>query len=213
MLGVRCRGLWVDLGGCLGVNPADWMALWADVTRRYEEDGRHYHTLKHVIAMLDSLAALRDEMQQPHAVELAVWLHDIIYDPHRSDNEAESARYAAARLDPLLPSELVARVSELILATKGHICPPGDGDCALLLDADLAILGAETAVYNQYAQAIRREYMHVPDEVYRVARAEVLRGLGERPFLYHTPHFHPLEPRARQNLVAEIRRLSVNNNQ
>ena len=44
-------------------------------------------------------------------------------------------------------------------------------DVAVDLDADLAILGAEKGVYDGYAEAIRREYAHVPDEEFSDQRA------------------------------------------
>ena len=54
----------------------------------YTEPGRFYHTLKHTEAMLDALDR-RGVLTYPLA--LAVWGHDLIYDPARGDNEARSA--------------------------------------------------------------------------------------------------------------------------
>ncbi len=198
---------WLALGEQLGAVSERWLALWLEIVRRYGENGRFYHTLDHIqhmLALLDGLPPAQD----PLNLNLAVWLHDLVYDPRRSDNEEASARLAAQWLSPFLPPGQVQRISDLILATQHHRCWPDDADCALLLDADFAILGAETAVYEQYARAIRQEYVHVPDVAYRAGRTRVLEGFLERPFIYHTTVMRQrYEQKARQNIQAEIARL------
>ncbi|MDQ2686612.1 MAG: hypothetical protein M3Y28_01965, partial [Armatimonadota bacterium] len=106
-----------------------------------------------------------------------------------------------------LPDEIASRVKQLILATKAHQALDGDAACRLLLDADLAILGAPETDYNAYAQAIRREYAWVPDVHYRQGRRRVLETFLQRPRLYLTPSFEPLEEQARANLRHERERL------
>ncbi len=198
---------WVALGKSLDVMGARWLALWPEIVRRYEADGRFYHTLAHIQHMMDILLEL-PPAQDPASLHLALWLHDLVYDAHRSDNEEESARLAGQWLTPFLRPAQVQRVRELILATKHHHCFPHDEDCALLMDVDLAILGAATAVYRQYARAIRQEYAHVPTAAYRKGRVQLLQALLARPFIYHIPPMRwRYEQAARQNMQAEIFRL------
>ncbi|MCA9959592.1 MAG: hypothetical protein KC443_11190, partial [Anaerolineales bacterium] len=140
-------------------------AVYADLVARYSENGRFYHTFDHLIAVLTDVREL------PATVQFAAWFHDVIYDPRRSDNEERSAAFAATALRQLtVPQPLIERVAQLIICTQTHQPPPGDEEAMALLDADLAILGAETAVYDRYAAAIRQEYAHVPEEAYRYGR-------------------------------------------
>jgi predicted metal-dependent HD superfamily phosphohydrolase len=75
----------------------------------------------------------------------------------------------------------------------------------VLLDADLAILGATEERYRQYAADIRREYAWVPDAEYRAGRASVLEVFLARPRIYwHELTFEEGEARARANLRAEL---------
>jgi predicted metal-dependent HD superfamily phosphohydrolase len=62
--------------------------------------------------------------------------------------------------------------------------------------------------YDDYAAAIRREYAHVPDDLFRKGRSDVLRRLLAVPRLYRTDRARDLwEERARANMEAELTRL------
>ena len=75
----------------------------------------------------------------------------------------------------------------------------------LLIDADLAILGANAVDYDHYARAIREEYAWVPGVKYRAGRKKVLEGFLERERLYYTKAlFQTRESAARANLRREI---------
>lgn len=179
--------------------------LQRDVVGRYGENGRFYHTLPHVHHLLSLLAPFAPRLADWTVLQLAVWFHDIIYDPRASDNEAQSAAYATAVLHPFLPAATLNRLEQLILTTKSHQAPDGDTDAQFLLDADLAILGASQADYAKYAAAIRQEYGFVPEAAYREGRTAVLHHFLTRPRLYH--HLTHLERPARANLQWEIARL------
>ena len=78
----------------------------------------------------------------------------------------------------------------------------------VLLDADLAILGAAASEYKAYSRAIRQEYSWVPDREYRWGRKQVLDRFLQRNRIYYTSElFLALEERARDNLQGEIRDL------
>ena len=159
------------------------------------EPHRHYHTFAHVAAMLDHLA---DEDATPELIA-AIWLHDIVYDPHASDNEARSAEQA---LRNLAGTPIDAReVAALIAGTQRHA--PGSPVQNLLNDLDLGILGADAAGYARYAEQIRAEYAFVPLDVYAPARAKLLRAFDQRR-IYQTPRFAPREAQAHRNLAHEI---------
>lgn len=182
--------------------------VFHDLHLRWSEAHRHYHTLAHLEACLDALDAHRSLAVDAPALEAALWFHDAIYDPRASDNEARSATLATSVLRAAGVSAATAgKVERLILATRAHEADD-DPDTALLLDIDLAILGAEPAAYRNYAAAIRREFAWVPEPDYRVKRAAILARFLERPRLFLTePFFTRHEVAARANLATEINAL------
>jgi len=198
--------LWVEWQRtCAGLNasPAGVDAAFAQLVAAYASPGRAYHTLTHIEAVLRTLAAGRTVTQDFTALQMAAWYHDAIYDPRASDNEERSADLAAAALPDLgVSATTIAEVRRLILLTKTHDPSDNDIDGQLLIDADLAILGAPAADYRQYAAAIREEYAWVPEEAYRTGRAAVLERFLGRPRIYH--RVVGLEEPARQNLRNEI---------
>jgi predicted metal-dependent HD superfamily phosphohydrolase len=202
---------WAQLLGGLGVAPAESGRTFADLAGRYESPGRYYHTLDHLHAMFQTLGGLGAEAVRGPALELAVWFHDAVYDSRAHDNEEQSAALSREVLRPLgLPGELLEEVARLILLTKTHEAGPGDAAGRLLLDADLAILGADETAYDAYARAIRREYAWVPEEAYRTGRRRVLEGFVRRPAIYLTPALAgALEARACRNLARELAALEA----
>lgn len=191
--------------GAAGASP------WYHALRsRYDEPQRHYHTFTHIQACLQHLDMVRPLLQEPVAVELALWFHDAIYDPRAKNNEQRSAEFArTALLACQLDAALVAQVEKLILLTRHIAAPEGaDTDAAFLLDIDLAILGAEPALYGRYEQWVRQEYAHVPRWLYRWGRKRLLRRFLHQPCLYSTGHFRQqLEAQARHNLHQAIKNL------
>ena len=203
-LAIRWSALWARLR--LPIPPgADFAALLA----RYREAHRAYHTDQHLRECLEWLDELRALARDPAALELAIWYHDAIYRPRRSDNEQSSADLAAADLRAAgATGPLIAEVSALILATMHRATPP-PGDAALLADIDLAILGAPAARYAEYEAQIRTEYRWAPGFLFRRRRVALLREFLARPRLYSTTElFDRLEAQARLNLANAIHALS-----
>jgi predicted metal-dependent HD superfamily phosphohydrolase len=59
--------------------------------------------------------------------------------------------------------------------------------------------------YAAYADAIRAEYAHVPDDLFRAGRARVLSGMFALPSLYRVPELRTRwEERARANVTREL---------
>jgi predicted metal-dependent HD superfamily phosphohydrolase len=177
---------------------------------RHREKHRRYHTSTHVawvIRHVDELAA-REPIDHLDEVVAAVFYHDAVYEPAFPANERASARLARRDLTAIgWAAGAVDRVASMIEATA-HGATDGagvSGDTALLLDADLAILGADPAGYAAYATGVRAEYRHISDDDWRTGRAAVLGGFLERPWIYSTRTARDLwEMRARANLAAEL---------
>jgi predicted metal-dependent HD superfamily phosphohydrolase len=178
---------------------------WAAVVAAWSEPHRRYHDLHHLAAVLGTVAGLDEAAADPAAVRLAAWYHDVVYDPARQDNEEVSAGRARAGLRGLVPEERIAEVERLVLLTAGHDPVPGDGNGAVLCDADLAVLAGPPESYAAYASAVREEYGHLPDEVFTAGRITVLEQLLTLPELYRLPAVAGTwMPRARANLTAEL---------
>jgi predicted metal-dependent HD superfamily phosphohydrolase len=199
---------WRKLMQELGVPAELSETWWSTVAAYYTEPHRHYHTLSHIMAMLKGLQSLGLQPHRPHLVLLAIFFHDIIYDPKSGTNEEDSAAlyntFAAAVGQGAAEA---AVVHHYILATKTHTAAESahDPDLSIVLDVDLAILGADSSTYAEYARQIRCEYAHVPSDVYCAKRAAVLRELSSSAHLYSTATCRAqLEANARQNLAAEI---------
>ncbi|MDG9668033.1 N-methyl-D-aspartate receptor NMDAR2C subunit [Hahella sp. CR1] len=167
----------------------------------YSEPHRHYHTLAHIQACLSHLDQVVGDLEDPRGVELALWYHDIVYQIGHADNEADSARRAVAELGQLGERpEMAAQVRDLILHTR-HPSQPDSHDAALLVDIDLAILGAAPALYDQYEGWIRQEYQDIPWPQYCAGRCRVLQGFLNDAFIYQTDRFrNERESNARANL-------------
>lgn len=180
----------------------------AELLERWREPHRHYHNLAHLTAVLAVVDAEATAAADPDSVRLAAWFHDAVYDPRAGgdDNERRSAALAARVLAGLgLPRATVAEVERLVLLTAGHRVDPDDCAGALLCDADLAILAAPAASYDRYAAAVRHEYGHLSDPVFRAGRAAVLRQLLDLPTLYRVPALAARwEGPARANLTREL---------
>lgn len=197
---------WQRLTGSLDCTPAQAGAVWRELYCYYEADGRFYHNLQHIDAVLQCIDGLFSLVQNETAVRLAAWFHDVIYNPRADDNEAASAAWAQTVLDDwsVLPA-LIDEVTRLILLTRTHKTAADDQDGRVLLDADLAILGTSPEEYDAYAQAIRREYGFVPTADYKKGRQAVLQQYLQRPYLYFTPPMRAArEEQARQNIRREL---------
>lgn len=190
---------WEGLGG------VDGPAAVRELLARYEEPWRAYHTREHLAECLEWLEPRLSEAARPDELLIALAWHDAVYQPRCDDNEAASAQLAECRLAAAgVAADCRERIAALILATR-HEAEPAPGDAAMLVDADLSILGSSPPRYEVYAGQIRREYAFVPEAAYRRGRAEVLRGFLARPCLYATPGGRAtLEAPARRNLKREL---------
>lgn len=198
---------WTRLWNELGLDSPSYPGF-ENLLAAYNEPTRFYHTLQHLDACLEEFDHVRDLCEHPAEVELALWFHDIVYDSHRSDNEEKSAEWmerVAREAD--LSEEIITRVRDLILATR-HNAPPESSDTALLVDIDLAVLGADEERFDRYEQDVRKEYDWVSDEQFREGRAKVLRSFLDRETIYSTELFRAqLEESARKNIERSLTRL------
>jgi predicted metal-dependent HD superfamily phosphohydrolase len=174
----------------------------------YAEKHRAYHTARHIDECLSLLDEFKHLAVNPAEVECSLWFHDAIYQPMSKSNEERSAHWAAefgGRVG--VPSESVARIRTHIMATR-HVALSEDDDSSLVVDIDLAILGADPSRYDEFEHDVRREYRWVPGIVYRSKRAAILQSFLDRPRIYHSePAYKRFERNARTNVSGAIRTL------
>jgi len=200
--------------------------IFQEILKKYAEEGRYYHTIAHIESMLRELKKTSPAVKDVLSLKMAIWLHDVIYDPKRPDNEERSAEFAAELCEKLsLPAPFIARVKELILLTKTHRASPEDEDALILLDLDLlafagvreraveflltssdfAVLSTSPEAFGRYDRGIRKEYSFVETLLYIEKRIEILEGFLKREPLFNLPMFRDLyEDAARKNLRTAI---------
>jgi predicted metal-dependent HD superfamily phosphohydrolase len=191
-------------------------AIGADLIRRLDEEHRRYHTARHVVEMYGAIEELEREgvvgAREATLARVAACFHDAVYDPAAvgGANEADSAALAVRALRSLgLAPEDIDRVRRLVLDTEQHDAPVTEGLAAAFHDADLWILAAPSARFDEYCAQVREEYAAVPDGAYAAGRTAVLERFLRRDTIYATRHGRRTwgEP-ARVNLAREMARLA-----
>lgn len=209
----RLHAAWSRLVASVGGDDAAAASVWQELDGRYTEPFRAYHTWAHIwhVHQVMEWILTRVVAARP-AIEFAVFFHDAVYDPTRQpdsavDDETASAQFASAACGLMaLDDGLTADVRALVLATRDHIARGQEQ--AVLCDADLAILASEPATYDVYRRAIRVEYGHIDDSMFRRGRARVLQSFLDRDRIYATSLMRDRgEAVARANVTRELAEL------
>ncbi len=174
--------------------------LWRELVQHYSESHRHYHVLAHLVHCIDWHERSSACMDEPDAVEMALWFHDIIYQTPLQDNEMYSARLFRRRAGDSFPQGFTDRVCNYIIATI-HGTPPADPSAAYVQDIDLSSLGRPWAEFLRDSTNIRKEFSTTPDAVYFTINHGFLGNLLRRERIYYTDFFYQhLEQAARENI-------------
>lgn len=209
----KLKPRWSTLMSRLRVRDSHTQQWFSTVCTKYTEPQRHYHTLTHIDELFVYFDKHERDIKKHNHVELAIWFHDVIYDPKKNNNEEESAKLFSEFCDEALEltgisSELKQTVTDYILATKSHKMPnPNDTDLAYFLDFDMTILGKPWDFYKIYSQQIRQEYIHYPEKDYCVGRTKVLNSLKSGGIYISDPFKKEYEERAKLNMEKEIEEL------
>lgn len=184
---------------------------------RWMAPERKYHNVRHLVDLLQHVDQLQQETHHPHRVRLAAWYHGAVFDAAESaayarrggEDEHASAEFAREELTELGLSEAaVDDVVAMVQALARHSSSASSPDCGVLCDADLAILAADPQRYKSYLEDVRAEYAHIPTEDFVKARRSIVEKLLARERLYVSPLGAGWETQARQNLTAELVRLT-----
>ena len=195
--------------------------LGESLLQAWEQPHRAYHHSGHLSQMLtdlDRLYAHRTQGSTPLALVLAAWFHDAVYEGAPGEDERRSEQLASTSLEPLVTAGLLTghelqMVSLLVRATATHELPESvdlpagyePADIQFFLDADMAILAADSARYHRYLRGVRSEYSHFDDEAFRTGRTTFLRStLGRKRIFLSEQALQLWEEPARANLSAEL---------
>ncbi len=180
----------------------DSAAIHRQLVDAYREPQRFYHTLEHIEHCLGMFELCKPELEQPDAVELAIWFHDAIYVPGASDNEAQSARLYRRHASGAQADEFIALVSRLIMATLHDGNTLDDADANYMVDIDLSSFGLDWEAFLRDSKNLRRERPAVSDEDFYRNQGDFQKLLLARERFYHSEFFQQrFEQRARANLA------------
>ncbi len=198
----------------------------------YSQKDRHYHDLHHITAGLEELScflsSLKLSYESSHcsgydennystwyyAVQFAWFYHDAIYSTGGiknnkliivKDNEERSAELACKVAEEIgMTKKFIKDVKRLILSTK-HNKQPQDFAGKTIIDLDLSILGQPKKIFDLYELNIRKEYLWVPEEIFKIERMKVLKSFLNRTNIYCTDYFRDkYEEQAKSNIQRSL---------
>jgi predicted metal-dependent HD superfamily phosphohydrolase len=193
---------WRPLAERQNLTDADFEAL-ADA---YAESHRRYHTLVHILEMLACLDQTDGRPENPDALLLAVWFHDVVYDSRapKGGNEQASADWLAS----VCAAPAAVPAARMILHSAHH-GPSEDPDTRLFCDLDLYRLAGPYATFRRHGDDVRAEYAWVDDAAWIAGRGDFLHGMLARETIYQTAYWQArLEAEARDNLRRAIAELA-----
>lgn len=181
---------------------------WTEIKKNYAAKARHYHTLAHLDNLLHQLMSVKSNISNWESVLFALYYHDIIYNPLKSNNEEQSALLAEKRMIKAgVPIIIIEQCKAHILATKQHLSNP-QSDTNLFTDADLSILGLDWETYSSYYKNVRKEYSVYPDLIYIPGRKKVLNHFLKMDRIFKSDYFYAeFEHQAKLNLQQELQSL------
>lgn len=168
----------------------------------YNEPQRVYHRLAHIEHCLLMFDAVRLRLENPDAVQLAVWFHDVIYQPGAADNEQRSADQFMAQTAGVFDDVLRDTVYGHIMATLHNSSEIETHDAHYLVDIDLSSFGMAWSDFKRDSDNVREEMNSEPDAVFYPKQAAFQKALLDRPRFFQSEYFYEkYETQARQNLA------------
>lgn len=188
--------------------------LWKEISEKYNEPWRAYHTLQHIAEVLSAgraLACHMNKLDEWPEIALASVYHDVIYDPKAParQNELSSAELAKERLVALgVDPFKIHLVYQSVLATDHtRIAPAGGMLGDIVHDADLFSLSRRWSRFIKDGGKVRKEYAHLSDEEFEKGRIEFMQALLRHPSIYRTDYAQRhWGKKARDNLHKLVRR-------
>jgi pantetheine-phosphate adenylyltransferase len=169
------KSAWESLAGTDAVSEK-W---FNKIIQHHSEPHRFYHNTGHLSALVKHAQKLpsMDSLSKA-SILYTIFFHDIVYNPLSKTNESDSAKVwldFAAEKQVIHP--IYENVEKAILATASHFQPTQLEFIEYFLDLDLSILGSSPKDFKEYEDNIRSEYNFVPEDVYNLERAKIMKTL------------------------------------
>ncbi len=173
----------------------------------YQHPGRYYHDLNHIRACLRHIDAVGSRLNHPDAVEMALWFHDVIYEPGAQDNERRSAEFFTEIAVTVADVGFADEVSGLIMMTV-HPSTPRTLDEKFTVDIDLASFGLPWEEFASLGELVRKEFPHSSDRDFEARQLRFFEMLTRQRYFYFTDFFRSrFEANAQANLRRRIAQL------
>lgn len=167
----------------------------------YNEPQRHYHTMAHIEHCMAMFDQCKSQAENPDALELAVWFHDVIFAPGQHDNEALSAELYLQLSDGVHATDLRELVARLIMATLHDGSSLEDSDAVYMVDIDLSSFGLSWEIFLQDSDDLRAESAALSDAEYYRNKAAFQSRLRARERFFLSDFFYQrLELQAHENI-------------
>jgi predicted metal-dependent HD superfamily phosphohydrolase len=167
----------------------------------YSEPQRYYHTLDHIEHCLSLFDNISSKLKSPHALELAIWFHDVIYQPGAANNEQLSADQFMRTTKNRFDDSLRNIVYQHIMATLHLHSEMNHADTQYMVDIDLSSFGLPWPEFIHDSENLRREMAHLSNEDYCRKQSAFQQALMDRPRFFRSDYFYQnYESQARQNL-------------
>lgn len=214
------------IAGISGVSNDDLLEwceeVWSILKFNYTQSHRYYHNFDHIRTLLKMFDKNKNHFNDPIAVELAIWFHDIVYNPVSKFNEDASAEIAHSLIMKLNKPELAETVRQLVMFTKWtsewfyastveeitkHL-DKANNDFLLLRDMDWSGLASDSKIYEMNCKNLRAEVSFLNDFEYAKKRLAFLNIITVLPRpLYCTEVFYKFESKATENISKEVEHL------
>ena len=132
----------------------------------YSRNSRHYHNLSHIHSCLWELDQIEDPRIDKTVIELAIWYHDLVYNPLRSDNEIKSSQAMLNDLNKFKTKIDLNAVSALIYGENDQYeeIKSNKLNEKYFHDIDFAIFGQHPLEYASTAKTLNESFTrcHLP---------------------------------------------------
>jgi predicted metal-dependent HD superfamily phosphohydrolase len=188
--------------------------IWGFIQLSYQQPWRFYHNMDHISRCLKEFEDIERLLKFSSVIELAIWLHDVIYIPGSKLNERMSGDTAllicgrfrhqgaespkTSRLDRTILGETIKKL------IVGKPDPDLRNDWKYFRDTDYSIMAEDPDIYEGYVKGIYSEFLPIySKENIQHYRAIFLTKLKKKVFL--TEYFRDLyEANALYNINKEL---------